>query len=560
VSDSVVGDRYRVEARIGQGGMAEVYRGFDPVLGRTVAIKVLLPQFARDAGFVARFRREAQAAARLNQPNIVGVYDTGADGDRQYIVMEFVEGRTLAEFLAGGRTLTPMQAVDLTQKVAAALASAHAQGIVHRDIKPGNVMVTRDGTVKVMDFGIARMQTDITAPQTSSVIGTPAYLSPEQAQGQAVDARSDLYSLGCVLYELLAGRPPFTGDTPVAIAYKQVNETPVPPSAHNPDVPPRLDAVVMKCLAKNPANRYQTAEELSADLERVKQGQDVEATPLMAAGVGGDATQVIARPAPTQVIPPPDEDGSSRKVWLGVLIGLLIFALLAAGGYLIGQAISNKNAPQTFALPNVKGKTYDEAKTQLEGLGLVVVKDTKESASPPDTVLSQDPVNGTVVKAGDTVTLKVAIPIPKVAVPDVSSDCLTLDAAQSKLQDANLQVGTTLQGTSDTCQQGEVIGQDPPAGTMVKPNTLVTLTVTNGPSTITVGDYTCETFSKAQNEISHAGLDPAFGGTMAMLPQCPGTNRVVHQEPAPGSQLQPGDTVTLWTGSATSTPTTSPTP
>ena len=557
----MVGDRYRVEARIGQGGMAEVYRGFDPVLSRTVAIKVLLPQFARDAGFVARFRREAQAAARLNQPNIVGVYDTGADGDRQYIVMEFVEGRTLAEFLAGGRTLTPMQAVDLTQKVAAALASAHAQGIVHRDIKPGNIMVTRDGTVKVMDFGIARMQTDITAPQTSSVIGTPAYLSPEQAQGQAVDARSDLYSLGCVLYELLAGRPPFTGDTPVAIAYKQVNETPVPPSAHNPDVPPRLDAVVMKCLAKNPANRYQTAEELSADLERVKQGQDVEATPLMAAGVGGDATQVIARPTPTQVMPPPDEDGSSRKVWLGVLIGLLIFALLAAGGYLIGQAISKKDAPPVVTMPNLVGKSLDEATQTLQDNNLVLGNVTKQKtdAQPKNTVIDQSVVKGTQIPPQSTVDLVVAVPIPKVTVPDVSTGCPTLDSAQSTIQDHNLQVGTTLQGTSDTCQQGDVIGQDPPAGTKVKPGTLVTLTVASGPSTITVGDYTCQTFSAAQNKISKAGLDPSFGGTKPLLPQCPSSNRVVAQDPAPGTQLQPGDTVTLWTGSATATPTASPT-
>jgi eukaryotic-like serine/threonine-protein kinase len=562
VSDSVVGDRYRVEARIGQGGMAEVYRGFDPVLSRTVAIKVLLPQFARDAGFVARFRREAQAAARLNQPNIVGVFDTGADGDRQYIVMEFVEGRTLAEFLAGGRTLTPMQAVDLTQKVASALASAHAQGIVHRDIKPGNIMVTRDGTVKVMDFGIARMQTDITAPQTSSVIGTPAYLSPEQAQGQAVDARSDLYSLGCVLYELLAGRPPFTGDTPVAIAYKQVNEMPVPPSAHNPDVPPRLDAVVMKCLAKNPANRYQTAEELSADLERVKQGQDVEATPLMAAGLGGDATQVIARPAPTQVMPPPEEDGSSRKVWLGVLIGLLIFALLAAGGYLIARAISSKNAPTVVTMPNLVGKSLDDATQTLQANDLVLGSVTKQQtdAQPKNTVIDQSVVKGTQIPPQTPVHLVIAVPIPKVAVPDVSSGCMTLDAAQSKLQQANLQVGTTLQGTSDTCNVGEVIGQDPPAGTQLKPNSLVTLTVASGPSTITIDDYTCETFSAAQNRISHAGLKPVFGGTMPMLPQCPGTSRVVHQDPAPGTKVQPGDTVTLWTGSATETPTTSPSP
>jgi eukaryotic-like serine/threonine-protein kinase len=560
VSDSVVGERYRVEARIGQGGMAEVYRGFDPVLNRTVAIKVLLPQFARDAGFVARFRREAQAAARLNQSNIVGVYDTGADGDRQYIVMEFVEGRTLAEFLAGGRHLTPMQSVELTQKIAAALASAHAQGIVHRDIKPGNVMVTRDGLVKVMDFGIARMQTDITAPQTSSVIGTPTYLSPEQAQGQPVDARSDIYSLGCVLYELLAGRPPFTGDTPVAIAYKQVNETPVPPSAHNTDVPPRLDAVVMKCLAKNPANRYQSAEELSADLERVKQGQDVEATPLMAAGIGGDATQVIARPAPTQVLQPPAEEGSSRKVWLGALIGLLIFALLAAGGYLIGQAISNKDAAQAFPIPDVTGEKFDAAKSDLEAVGLVVADPIeKQSSKPPQTVLSQDPAARTQVQAGSTVTLTIAVPFPKVTVPDVSSDCPTLESAQAELEGVNLTVGTTTSGASETCNEGEVIAQDPIAGTKVDRNSPVNLTLSLGPAPITLGDYTCQVFNSVKNQLQHQGLIVEIGTeTLPLLPQCPNTNRIVQQSPGPGSQVQQGDTVTLWTGTEAS-PTASPT-
>jgi beta-lactam-binding protein with PASTA domain/predicted Ser/Thr protein kinase len=562
VSDSVVGERYRVEARIGAGGMAEVYRGFDPVLNRTVAIKVLLPQFARDAGFVARFRREAQAAARLNQPNIVGVYDTGADGDRQYIVMEFVEGRTLAEFLAGGRRLTPMQSVDLTQKIARALASAHAQGIVHRDIKPGNVMVTRDGLVKVMDFGIARIQTDITAPQTSSVIGTPTYLSPEQAQGHAVDARSDLYSLGCVLYELLAGRPPFTGDTPVAIAYKQVNEAPVPPSSHNPDVPPRLDAVVMKCLAKNPANRYQSAEELAADLERVKQGQDVEATPLMAGAVGGDATQVIARPAPTQVLPPPEPEGSSRKVWYGVLIGLLIFALLAAGGYLIGQVLTNKDAAGVVTMPDLSGRTLDEATAWIQQNNLVLGDVTKKQTDqqPKNTVVGQSPAKGTQVQPGAAIDLTIAVPVPKVAVPDVSSSCMTVPDAQAALEDVHLHLGTQLQGTSDTCPDGTVIDQSIPANTEVKEGTLVGVTVVSGPTSITLGDYTCQTYSSAKNQLTHAGLNVVLGGTAPALPQCPGTNKVAQQDPAPGTQVQPGATVTLWTGAEpTTSPTASPT-
>ena len=340
MSDSVLGGRYRVEARIGAGGMAEVFRGFDPVLNRTVAIKTLLPQFARDEAFVARFRREAQAAARLNHPNIVAAYDTGSDDGTQYIVMEFVEGRTLAEFLATGRRPTPVQSAEIAQKICSALAAAHAQGVIHRDIKPGNVMVTRDGTVKVMDFGIARMTTGVeTAPQTSAVLGTATYLSPEQAQGGPVDARTDIYSLGTVLYEMVGGRPPFTGESPVAIAYKQVNETPVPPSQLNPDVPARLDAVIMKALSKNPANRYQTADEFAADLDRVVKGQEVEATPLLA-GMG-DATQVISRPSQTSVLPPvAEEPKSGRKVWLGILIGILIVAVLGGGGYLLVNSLT----------------------------------------------------------------------------------------------------------------------------------------------------------------------------------------------------------------------------
>ncbi|HTG46623.1 MAG TPA: Stk1 family PASTA domain-containing Ser/Thr kinase [Actinomycetota bacterium] len=559
MSDSVLADRYRVEARIGAGGMAEVFRGFDPVLGRTVAIKVLLPQFARDAGFVARFRREAQAAARLNIPSIVGVYDTGADGDTQYIVMEFVEGRTLADFLASGRRPTPIQSVELTQKIAAALGAAHEQGIVHRDIKPANVMVTRDGQVKVMDFGIARIRTDITAPQTSSVIGTPTYLSPEQAQGQAVDARSDLYSLGCVLYELLAGTPPFTGDTPVAIAYKQVNETPLPPSQHNADVPPRLDAVVMKCLAKNPANRYQTAAELSADLERVKQGQEVEATPLLPSA--GEATQVIARPQATQVMPPPEPEGSSRKVWLGVLIGVLVVALLLGGGYLLSQVLKNKDQSAAFAMPSVKGLTLQQATDQLTNqYGLVVTDPSTKrptDAAPPQTVLDQSIAAGTMVHRGDTVTLTIAVAVKQVEVPDLT--CKTLADAQASLTQAGLVLGSKATTTSDTCQAGEVVDQSLAPGTKVDRGTLVNVTVVSGPASITLADYTCQTLASAQNQIQHLGLKVVYGGTQPPLPRCPNPNRVVAQDPVAGSSVLVGDTITLWTGE-TSSPTESATP
>jgi serine/threonine-protein kinase len=556
VDQQSISERYRVEAKIGQGGMAEVYRGFDPSLDRTVAIKVLLPPFDRDAGFVARFRREAQAAARLNHPNIVGVYDAGAEGDMQYIVMEYIEGRTLASFLAGGGKPTPVQAVELTSKVAAALQAAHGQGIVHRDIKPANIMVTRAGAVKVMDFGIARLQTDATAPQTSSVIGTPAYFSPEQAQGQPVDARSDIYSLGCVLYELLAHRQPFTGDTPVAVAYKQVNEMPPLPSQINPDVPPRLDAVVMKCMAKNPANRYQSAAELMADLERVKAGQEVEATPLLPAGDAG-STQVIAR-QPTQVLPPPEPEGSSRKMWLGALIGILVLLLLLGGGYLLAQSLNNDETPTQVAVKNVVGTTWLEAKSTLEQQGFLVDRKEKESNSPPNVVLSQEPKAGTLADVGSTVILTVAVPPAKVTVP--SLQCLSLTDAATRLG-TDLTLGTKTTSTSDACPPDTIVAQNPKAGAEVDPGTIVNVTVASGPTTIVLEDYTCSPYSKVSKELEKLGLIVAFGGTVASLPQCPNTNFVAQQDPAAGESVQVGSTVTLYTGSGTpssSTPTPTP--
>jgi eukaryotic-like serine/threonine-protein kinase len=556
MNGSVLGDRYRVEARIGAGGMAEVYRGFDPVLNRTVAIKVLLPQFARDASFVERFRREAQAAARLNHPNIVAAYDTGADGDTQYIVMEFVEGRTLAEFLAAGRRPTPVQSAEIAEKICGALAAAHAQGVIHRDIKPGNIMVTRDGTVKVMDFGIARITTGVeTAPQTSAVLGTATYLSPEQAQGGPVDARTDIYSLGTVLYEMLAGRPPFTGESPVAIAYKQVNETPVPPSQVNADVPPRLDAVVMRALSKNPANRYQTAEDFAEDLDRVVKGQEVEATPLLPPA--GDATQVIARPNPTAVLPPSEEPkGSGRKVWLGVLIGILVVAVLGGGGYLLVNALTKDTpATTTVKMPKVTGLSYSKAKTQLEALGLTVNPPSYREVDQPDpgTVLKQDPAPDTDVDPSSTnVDLVVAKAPTLVPVPDLTG--LTLPAAQTKLEANNLKVGTPVNAPSDL-PVGQVFAQDPPAGTQVKPGSFVDVQVSSGPAMVTVPDVTCLSLGQAKKTLTDAQLVPQLSSTPGSTnPSCPNPARIASQDPASGTQIAAGSTVTIFQGGASPSP------
>jgi serine/threonine-protein kinase len=267
--DIVLAGRYELEGELGHGGMATVYRGTDRVLHRPVAVKVLAAHHARDLDFVARFRREAQAAARLNHPNVVAVYDTGEDGDRYFIVMELVDGHTLQEVLRERGPLSPDEAAAIAEQAAAALAAAHAEGIVHRDIKPANIMITPSGDVKVMDFGIARAATvGDSITRTTSVLGTASYLSPEQAESRPLDARSDIYSLGVVLYEMLAGRAPFEGETAVSVAYKHVNEQPVPPSRHHPDVPAELEAIALQAMAKDPAHRYQQAEDMRADLHR----------------------------------------------------------------------------------------------------------------------------------------------------------------------------------------------------------------------------------------------------------------------------------------------------
>jgi serine/threonine-protein kinase len=558
VNRSVVGERYRVEARIGSGGMAEVYRGFDPVLNRTVAIKVLLPQFARDAGFVARFRREAQAAARLNHPAIVSVYDTGTDEDTQYIVMEFVEGRTLHDFLASGGRLDVLKAVELTERIAEAVAAAHAQGVIHRDIKPANIMVTREGAVKVMDFGIARIESSETAPQTSAVLGTASYLSPEQAQGLPIDARTDIYSLGAVLYELLCGRPPFTGDSPVAIAYKHVNETPPRPSQLNPEVPPELDAVVMKALAKNPANRYASAKELRDDLERVRRSEPVEATPLLP--TEAEATQVIARPQATQVLPPADDEpGRGRSMWVGVLIGILIVALAAGAGWLAVQALTGDDAP-TVEIPQLRGLTWEEAAAQLQALQLrpVRVERVRDPEQfPPETVLGTVPDAGQRVEPGTEVEVRVAVPPELVEVPNLFG--LTEDQARQVLEADGLVLGPVVREPSEA-PVDTVFRQEPLAFDSVEPGTEVRIWVSSGPAEISVPDVRCLSGSAAANRLRQEGFtNVTIAAERRPLPSaCPrNESKVADQSPAAGSVVSPDTAITLYLGAP---PSPSPTP
>jgi beta-lactam-binding protein with PASTA domain/tRNA A-37 threonylcarbamoyl transferase component Bud32 len=555
----VLGGRYRVEEELGRGGMAKVYRGNDTVLGRPVAVKILAPQFADDPSFVDRFRREAQAAARLNHPNLVSVYDTGSDDGIHFIVMEYVEGKTLADYLTGGGRIMPQRAIEIAEAVSQALTAAHAQGVIHRDIKPGNIMITPSGDVKVADFGIARMIASAeTIAQTAAVLGTAAYLSPEQAQGQPVDQRSDLYSLGCVLYEMVAGRPPFTGDSPVAVASKQVLEQPVPPSRLNPDVSPQLEAVIMRTLAKNPANRYESAEEFRRDLERARRGDPVEATPLMPESA---ATQVISRPGgrDTMVLPAQESDRSRWWVWPLVLVVLLGLGLVL---FFVAKNLLTSNTPAAaqVVVPKVTGLQLADARNALEGAGLKVdeiITKVPDPTKDPGMVVAQDPLPGKTVNTGTVVHLTVVKAPGDVTIPSVQD--LPADEAQTKLQDAGFHV-IPAEESSTTVTAGNVTRTDPPEGTSAPSGSDVTMYVSTGAGSVVVPDVTCLSFGQAKNLLLDKGLSPIQSSeTVPLNPACPHGNKVAAQDPAANSTVDSGSTVTLFPGSEESPAPTGPT-
>jgi len=528
--------------------MAKVFLGTDTVLGRTVAIKMLAPQFADDDGFVQRFRREAQAAASISHRHIVSVFDTGSDDGVHYIVMEYVEGKTLAEYLAGGGRIMPDRAIDIAMDVCGALEAAHARGVIHRDIKPGNIMLNERGDVKVTDFGIARVTTTAeTVAQTAAILGTASYLSPEQAQGLPVDGRSDIYSLGCVLFEMVTGRPPFLGDSPVAVASKQVLEQPIPPSRLNPDVTPDLDAVVLRALSKNPANRYQSAEEMRADLDRAKRGLPVDATPLLAG-----TTQVIDRPPPqsTQVLPPPGEP--ERRNWVPIVVTLILIALLGGLLWFLAANLLSDDNQQTgvlIAVPNVVGETRQQAEADLQEAGLKVGTITRvqptDQTQTPGTVLEQDPAPNEEVERQTAVNLTIVANPEAVTIPDLQGQ--TVADAQRALNELGLVLGGPTEEPSDTVDAGLVTRTDPAAGQDVDPGSTVTIFTSSGPEQVTVPLVTCQSFGSAQKDLERAGLTPQISqDTVAINPQCPHGNKVASQDPASGTTVARGTTVTLF--------------
>jgi len=559
-------DRYELGEAIGYGGMAEVHRARDIRLGREVAIKVLRHDLARDATFQVRFRREAQASASLNHPAIVAVFDTGEDsgpdGSTPFIVMEFVEGQTLREILRSDGPLPTARAIAVCADICSALDFSHRNGIVHRDVKPGNVMISPNGAVKVMDFGIARAVSDSSATMTSTaaVIGTAQYLSPEQARGESVDARSDVYSCGCLLYELIAGSPPFTGDSPVAVAYQHVREDPTPPSSLNPAIPAELDAVVLKAMSKNPANRYQSAAEMRADLVRVQDGQPVEATPLMS---DEDKTVLAgvpaARPTATRYRPAalPDPDAADRRrraAALGwALLAVAVIALVVAAIVLIPRWIADP-VPEQIAVPSLAGLTREQAETRLEadGLGRGEVTEDVSTAEEENTVIDQNPPEGEVLEPGERVDFVIGAGPATVVVPEIIG--LTEESARAQLEAQGLQVAPSREQSSAE-PAGRVVDSAPMPGATVAENSSVTLFVSTG--TLPLPSVLGETCDSGSTILADAGFNNVVCTKLVTVDGEPGT--VISQDPAE-SDLSPTNRITLTIAEEPPPPITTPPP
>jgi serine/threonine-protein kinase len=547
--ERVLAGRYRIDTAVGEGGMAKVFRGQDVVLGRTVAVKVLAPEYARDRRFVERFRREAQSAAALSHPNVVSVFDTGSDGPVHYIVMEFLEGRTLREVLAQDGRLHPSRAAEIAEAMCRALATAHHHGLVHRDVKPGNVMLTPSGEVKVMDFGIARVTTGEALTQTATVLGTASYFSPEQAKGEGVDPRSDVYSAGCVLYEMLTGRPPFTGDSPVSIAYKHVREDAPVPSSLNPDVSPALDAVVMKALAKNPVNRYQTAIEMAEDLHRLQQGAPIMATPILP----NQPTEVVNRPVRhTEVMPSlPDEERRPRGPWPVVLITALVVALVGVAAFLLVRELTAE-VPQV-RVPNVEGSDEATATELLQRRGLEVeVIRVASLDDPAGIVLEQDPPAGELVGEGEVIILRVSAGPKQVVVPEITN--LTVFDARQALAEVELEIGSVQSQVDPEVEVGLIISQSPAPEEKIPAGSSVDVVVSSGPETVEVPNVICDDVEVARDKIRGEGLKMKRA-TPEFSDSCPDPGTIARTDPVAGTQVPPNSTVLVFESlGPTSTP------
>ncbi|MEY2397183.1 MAG: eukaryotic-like serine/threonine-protein kinase [Actinomycetota bacterium] len=617
----IFGGRYQLRRRIARGGMAEVFLAHDRMLDRPVALKVLFPELSTDPNFVERFRREAQAAANLSHPNIVSIYDWGEEQGTYYIVMELVDGRPLSTVLKAEGTLLADRAADIGASVASALGFAHKNGVVHRDVKPGNILIDGAGNVKVADFGIARARDSVedNLTQTGAVMGTATYFSPEQAQGLAVDARSDIYSLGVMLYEMVCGKPPFSGSNPVAVATKHVSDAPPRPTTVNANLSPAFESIILTCLAKDPDDRYASADDLRADLVRFRQGRAVVGMPYDD-DVDENATMAVPLTRTTRFVREPEATTMQRTVGVppevrrrtGIYI-VLLFALLAAlFGLLfllarevgiigtgtsakvdvisvIGQDEStataalktagldvkvtrennaadpdivfdqdpkggtrvSKNSEVTIKVsegakkvdvPNEVGKSVDAARADLEAKNFNVVVANQAGDAPAGEVLKQNPAGGSSIAEGSTVTLTVSGGKQSFEVPNVvgKPEDIAVDALRNA--DGAFKV-TTKRVSSNTVDSGNVISQDPPAGSEAAKGANVTITVSSGAEKVNVPDVTGETEATARDDLTTAGFKVTVVHQATVTPSDDGT--VIDENPNGGTSATKGSTVTI---------------
>jgi eukaryotic-like serine/threonine-protein kinase len=531
--DTVVDERYRLDRKIGSGGMADVWLADDTELDRKVAIKILHDKYAQDSEFVQRFQREAQAAAGLQHPNVVGVFDRGAFDGTYFIAMEYVDGPSLKDLVKGG--MSPKDAIDFTRQILNAARFAHRKGIVHRDLKPQNVLIDDEGRARVADFGIARAgeSSDITA--TGSVMGTAQYISPEQAQGKETTPRSDIYSIGVVLYEMLTGRVPFEGDSAVAVALKQVSEAPRRPSAINPNVPPALDAVVMRALAKDPEARFKDADAFLKALDAAEKAPDTpraQDTAAYAAVTPEGETDVPGE----EVVEEEWVVADRRRRWRWIAL-----ALLAAGvAALVAFALTR---PSHVAVPDVIGKDQDAATEILHAQGFEVGIKAVPSAAPRNQVVEQDPIpttrGGGKAEEGSTVTLSVSSGPAIVAVPDVAG--LSLADATTRLEKAGFKV-TTRDQFSNTVPKGRAIGTEPAAGTQLSTSQVITILVSRGTNQVEVPDVVGLDDQAALAALQSAGLS----GVLVQRDSTEPEGQVVSQSPAAGNLVARGSQVTVF--------------
>lgn len=524
---TIVDERYRLVQKIGTGGMADVWLASDTELDREVAVKILHERFAQDPEFVERFKREAKSAAGLQHPNVVGVFDRGDFRDTYFIAMEYVDGPSLKDLVKGGMSVA--DAVSFVEQILAAAKFAHRKGIVHRDLKPQNVLIDEEGRAKVADFGIASGEaSDIT--QVGTVMGTAEYLSPEQAEGHETTPRSDIYSIGVILYEALTGQVPFTGESPVSVAMKQVTETPRRPSALNPKVPPAIDAVTMRALSKDPSERYKDADAFRAALEAAMANPDKPRRQDAGALAAAATSDTMVRGA--------DDDeqlnGSSRR-WKWIVAGILVVLVAGIVAWLLTR-------PGSVTVPNVTGLTSEVAVTRLEGIGLDAEIDPVPNLAARNTVLEQDPVPQTVVDEGSTVRLSVSTGPALVEIPDVSG--LTEKEARKRLTDQGLLVSVVKKG-SETVPKNTVIGTEPVAGTEISVGSTVKLQISSGSTQVEIPNLVGMLAEEALSTLEAKGLS----GTLVERDSSAPAGQVVSQSPSAGSKIKKGSQVTLFVSS-----------